>query len=161
MPIPVYRKIQLKTSKKQAVFELMAELTFETIPYVFNIKQVTNQEEALRHIEEYLRDNRIFNYPYSQYVITDLKNIKTQLLLVLTVRELPSYFERKVKSPNIKEADILNICNLKQKQLSNIHQDDINPTINDYADAQRKLYIHSHHGAFLESILNSANKDVV
>jgi hypothetical protein len=153
MPIPNYKKIQLKSSKMDTIEEQLALHQFQVLPHVIDIRSIKNQQLALENLEEYFKARRIYHYPYPQYILSHIKNFETQLVILSDEKELPRHFDKRVKAPNVKEAEILNLCSLKQKRLSNISFDDIKMTIDDYRKSQKKLKLLCFEGQFLERVL--------
>jgi hypothetical protein len=159
MPIPTYKRIQIKSASQDVIYEQLATQSFETQPHILEIQHLPNQDKVISHIEEFLKLRKIFHYPYPQYIISHEINHDTHLVIIKSDKEIPKYFDRRVKSPNIKEAEILNLCTLKQKRLQNIRFDDISGSIRDFARSQKKLYSLSTEGLFLEAIHQKLNED--
>jgi hypothetical protein len=153
MPIPSYKQVHIKGSDQNNITKQLSIHKYGNIPYVFIITHLENQIEAIENIETYLKDYEVPLWPYPIYVISSLTEYSGSLDIFDDIKSCPQFYNQKVKTPNVKEQDILHKLTLKQKNISNLKSYEYKPALDNYATGHKTIYRLSSEGLYLENLL--------
>jgi hypothetical protein len=96
-------------------------------------------------------------FPYPTYLICEYP-LESIFPIVLSTKELPEHFFKKIKRPNNKELQLLNKLGLTVDKLTNFDRNKILDEFIDTSVPQRKLYEISKELYFLETIYKHLNE---
>lgn len=153
MPIPSYKQVHIKSEKRDLIFDQLNFHQFGQVPYLLSISHLENQIEALKNIEDYIAEQKLSNYPYPTYIISDIQNYRGHLELFNSIEQCPSFFKQKVKQLNVKENKILQKIYLKQKNIQNMRELEYRPYLEEFGRSHKKLSHLYKEDVFLSNLL--------
>lgn len=154
MPIPSFKQIHLRSSKKEAILEQLESQDFSAGPFVLHIAHLMqHQYQAISSLEWVFKKLHLWNIPYPIYIIASISDYQGRLFVVDDIASLPEFWKQKPRSPNVKESTVLHKIELKQKNIQNFQKNDAEEALSDYGASHKKLFLHAKEGIFLEKLL--------
>lgn len=155
MPIPTFKQIHLRSSKREQILEQLENQEFQSGPFVIHVAHLMqHQHEAMTSLEWVFEKLHIWNIPYPVYVLASISSYQGPLIVLKQMSELPEFFLQKQKSPNVKESTVLRKIELQQKNIHNFQKNDTAEVLTDYCASHKKLFSYAKEGMYLENLLS-------
>jgi len=140
MSLPSYKAYNVNSHDKRMIYAQLKQVDFHTNPIVLIVNSLKDlQGEAMNNIDSFFHDNPIDIFPYSVYVIGDCPHYTGKIFVVKDKINLPKFFNRKPKTLNPKENNVLKKLHLKKEHFNHINAHDYLPIINAYASGQKNI----------------------
>ena len=153
MAIPIYKQVHLKSEQKDMILEQIKIHKFGDTPYLFILSHLQNQEIALKELETCIDELNIPNWPYPIFVISDIVGYQGKLEVFHDIQHCPAFFNKKLKSLNVKEQQVMQKLSLKQKNIQNLKSNEYHPPLNRYAKAHKAIFKIVKEAQYLEDLL--------
>lgn len=152
MSIPSLKKVNLSQDLTELTTQL-DQISFDDVPLAINISHLKEQTQAIKIIEDYIKNNRISLTPYPISIITS-ENYKSSDLLILTdTKNFPRFFSQKIKPLNLKENALLKKIYLLQEKIKNTDIKSSKDIFKKYATTNRKIDMLNRQSTFIDTIL--------
>ncbi len=152
MAIPIYKLINIDNSIESSIHNQLKQHQFSQVPTVIDVSELSDQFEAITHIETFLLENEVSNFPYPTYIVTEIKNYHGKYSFFESTDKTPSFFWKKLKQLNSRENKILQKNYLKQKNLENTQGHEFHEDLMDYAKGHKVIFNLSKEKIFLSKI---------
>lgn len=131
-------------------------------PVVFNLKALDfdQQREFIGLIENYFTTKNVsFIFPYPLYLFTDLDSSISEMPVVNSLDELPSFYNEKDGKMNVKETHLLNRSRLLQQEIRNADPKVAGESLEHYGHIHRKIYKLDQERMFYRHLLDKITKN--
>lgn len=154
MSIPVYKEHILQAITGEGLVEIFNKNLGES-PIVIHITHMRDKQiEAIRFIEKYVIEKQIpYKFPYPIYIISAVEKPDSLFKIFKTRNDLPEYYGKKDKKPNIRESQIINKNKLYQNKIRSHFDNSVIDYLNEEAVKQKFLYNLVKEGVFYETLI--------
>ena len=152
MAIPIYKLINIDNSIETSIQRQLEGHQFSQVPTILDVTELSDQFEAITHIENFLLEKEVSSFPYPTYIVTKIKNYHGEYSFFESIDKTPSFYWKKLKQLNARENKILQKNYLKQKNLENTQGHNFQEELVKYAKGHKVIFNLIKEIYFLESI---------
>jgi hypothetical protein len=152
LKIPIFEELIFENYEIEYLKKRLNVSRVSQVPIYINLTHLKKDQrlQAILNLKSaFLGENLNPRFPYPCYVITE-KVPNDYFPQVLSIKELPDHFFKKVKRPNNKELQLLNKLGLKVEKIKNLDMNNLTEQLKETSLSQKKLYQSTKELYFLE-----------
>ncbi len=156
MNLPIYEEIEVKDFSSELLIERLKKTHIGSVPTFIDLKHFpeSTHKKLLDTLYQSLQVLQIHpTAPYPVFIISTELDRHPHFSIVKEKKFLPSYYNRKIKKPNSREAELIRKIQIMSKKISNLDIYTIEKKLEAHFNKQREIKRLGKEVDFYQSIL--------